>query len=374
MRPSYLEPRTDVPAAVDWSTGLILAELRGFGRVGAVAMLGSLALIIWVIKVSNTTAGTVGVAVLLGLVAVLGVGGLVLYWMERRPYRRGLLEVPWRRCSATVVATDVVNLLDRLVVFDGPRTLVVRGFLPDLLDLVLHHQELFLCGPDERGHVAIRVAGLCRLFRARAVQEDWRPREREPYLVNRPLDDPAVAFAFRYFRWGKRIWSCPVGAGALGAVELLLSLNPVAPVGIVVAGVLLGGAAVFTYPVVVVSRWYGQAIEGVQSATSWTPVPVTLFPWEPDREVAGLVQLPTGGTALIQFPIPNLNVVANIADTGMMWIAGDPRNVVAVGLPHLPVLTFGMLHRDKSTPDEPRQPLVLRTKQTALRGVPALGR
>lgn len=372
MRPEYLEPRTDVAAAEDWSTRMILAECRWVGRVLGVATLVCAALTVGVVVLA-TTPGAVGAAVLLGLATVFGSLGLLVCWAEGRPHRTGLLDAAWRRCPATTAATDDTAVLDRLIVFDDPSTVVVRAILPDVTDPVSRRQELFLCGPDHRGRVAIRVAGLCRMFRARVVRETHRPRERDAHHAERPLDDPEVARAFRTFRWGARSWLYPAAAGVAGTVELLLSMNPAAPVGFVVAGVLFAGATVLTPATIMLSTWYRQAVEGVRSATSWTPTAVTLFPWEPDREVAGIARLP-GGTALVQFPVPNLDVVANIADTGTMWIAGDPRDVIAVGLPHLPVLTFGLLQRDKNEPDEPRQPLALRSKLPALRGIPALHR
>ncbi|MGH3390120.1 MAG: hypothetical protein ACRDOO_14720 [Actinomadura sp.] len=55
-------------------------------------------------------------------------------------------------------------------------------------------------------------------------------------------------------------------------------------------------------------------------------------------------------------------------------IAGAPREVIAVGLPHLPALGFALLNRDKTDPDEPRNPLILRGKGRALGQIPALRR
>jgi hypothetical protein len=99
----------------------------------------------------------------------------------------------------------------------------------------------------------------------------------------------------------------------------------------------------------VLSRWYRDAVTAVESSAQWTPVAITLFPWQPDQHVAGLAEMP-GGLALVQFVLPDLNVVANIADTGVMWVAG--RDVIAVGVPRVPVLTFAAVQPDRDTPKE----------------------
>ena len=136
---------------------------------------------------------------------------------------------------------------------------------------------------------------------------------------------------------------------------------------------LLALAAMTTPAAVQLSRYYAQAAAAADAATEWTSLPITLFPWEPANVVAGLVQMP-GRTVLIQFPLPNLDVIANIADTGTIWIWGNPSDVVAVGAPQLPVLTVGVLQADRDKPPEETQPWLLRGNDPGLREIPALRR
>jgi hypothetical protein len=362
----YLEPSTDGPAWQDWSTALILAEDRSMGRVsGALAVLLPLAAVL--AGVLPTTAGNLGAVVVLGLLGLLGAIGASTLLTARR--RRRLLARPWRRCPATVAASDEIAAVDRVIVFDGDQALVLRGTLLDVPSLLLHRQELFLVGPDEKGRALIRVAGLCQMFPMKVDTREARPKEREPGVPGHPPH----ARAFRRLRRGAHGWRYAVAIGGLGAVVLVVGLWPLSPLALVVGGVLLALAAVTTPAAVQLSRYYAQAAAAADAATEWTSLPITLFPWEPANVVAGLVQMP-GRTVLIQFPLPNLDVIANIADTGTIWIWGNPSDVVAVGAPQLPVLTVGVLQADRDKPPEETQPWLLRGNDPGLREIPALRR
>jgi hypothetical protein len=76
----------------------------------------------------------------------------------------------------------------------------------------------------------------------------------------------------------------------------------------------------------------------------------------------------------VQFPLPNLDVIANIADTGTIWIWGTPSEVLAVGAPQLPLLTVGLLQSDRDEPPEEPQPWLMRGNDPGLREIPALRR
>ncbi|WP_424187065.1 hypothetical protein ACOBQX_04325 [Actinokineospora sp. G85] len=370
----YLEPRTDVPAVEDWSTALILAESRTAGRVGRAALAVVVPAGLGTVLFLPGTAGNTATAALLGLLALVCAIAVLVSAADRRMTRRGLLNGPWRRCPATVAApSEEAAVLDRLLVFDDSGTLVVRAMLTDALDLVLDRQEVFLVGPDAAGRVVLRAPGLCRLFRARVDDAEVRPREREPRTSERPLDDTAVAQAFRAFRWGTRAWLWPTVPTALGAALVLLSIAPLAVAGLVVGGLLLVCGALAA-PMLALGPWYRQAVAGLRSAPRWTQAPFTLFPWEPGRAVAGLAQLP-GGLALVQFPLPNPDVIANIADTGVLWTAGTPSGgAVAAGVPGVRALTLGVVQPDRDTPEEKPQPWLMRGNEPSLRTIPVLNR
>jgi hypothetical protein len=362
----YLEPGTDGPAAQDWSTALILAEARSVARLltGCAVLLPIAVLVVVVLPVTPGNVGAVAVLALLGLCGLIGPPQLL---NQRR--RRPLLAQPWRRRPATAAATTETAIFDRLILFEGERSLVLRGTLPDVPDLVLARQELFLVGPDEKGRALVRVAGLCQMFPVRVDTGEARPKERVPGRSGHPPHPRA----FRRLRLGTHAWRYAVAVGVLGAVVLALGLWPLSPLALVVGGLLLAVAAASTPTAVRLGRYYAQAAAAAEAATGWTSLPITLFPWEPTNVVAGLVQLP-GRTALVQFPLPNLDVIANIADTGTIWIWGTPSDVVAVGAPQLPVLTVGVVQSDRDEPPDEPQPWLMRGNDPGLREIPALRR
>ncbi|ONI90791.1 hypothetical protein ALI144C_02210 [Actinosynnema sp. ALI-1.44] len=376
----YLRPQTDVPAVEDWSTALILKENRAFAPIAFAISVSFAAVASCVAIFLPGSPGNVATVVVLGALSVLTSLSVVAAVVESAPARRGRLNSPWRRCSATVAAPMPDNpWFQRLLVFDEPGTLVLRGTsLEGALDLVLDQQELFLCGPDEEGRAIIRVPGLCQLYHARVdpllEAADVRPMEREPAVSSRPLDDPAVAHAFRYFRWGTRQWVFPVIPGAVGCALVGLSIRPLAIAGLVTGGLLLLAAGIAT-SLLALAPLYRQAVDRLEAATEWTTVPFTLFPWEPAQEVAGLAQLPGGGMALVQFPFPNSVLIANIADTGTLWVAGSLTDqAVAVGIPRITVLSLALVQPDRDTPDDKPQPWLLRGNEPSLRRIPVLNR
>ncbi len=205
-----------------------------------------------------------------------------------------------------------------------------------------------------------------------------RPAYLEPRTDVPAIQDWSTGLILAETRWAARI-GAPIAVVSGGVTVAMIVLLPATPgtiaaivvVGLVVGAVLVVLAALAVPFAVQVAPWYREAVAGLRSASVWTPVPVTLLPWQPNQEVAGLAQLP-GGIALVQFPMPHLDVIANIADTGTMWLAGGTTGVVAVGVPRVPVLSFAVFQPDRDKPDEPPQPWLRRTRDPTLHGTPAL--
>ncbi|MDX3659502.1 hypothetical protein PV646_19535 [Streptomyces sp. ID05-26A] len=363
----YLEPRTDVPAKDDWSTGLILQDLRwGAKALGVIAAgTGAGAVTCWLLP---TSPGNLGAFVVLALVTLVFGLAPLMYRVETRPERRGLLEQPWRRVPAQVLEKHADGT-DRLLVDD----VVFKGWFQDLPDMVLERQEVFVCGPDADGRAVVRAAGFAKWENAKVDHgEDARAqpvRERVERPLGRPLDDEATARAFNGMRWGVRAWLWAAVPAVAGGVLVLLSLFPLAPAGLVVGGLVLVLGLLGIPTAVEISRWYRDAVRAVENSAQWTPVAITLFPWQPQQHVAGLAEMP-GGLALVQFVLPELSVVANIADTGVMWIAGTHGDVIAVGVPRVPVLTFAAVQPDRDTPKEDPIPPILRFHRPDFSGLP----
>jgi len=370
-RNDCLEPRTDVPALEDWSTDMVLAQSAVGLRTSAGLAVASLGVAVALLVLVPPDPGTMAAVVVLVLFGLLTALIPITARMETSARRRRLLDGPWQRCAAAVAVGEDGALYDRLIVHRSAETLVLKGSLIPFPAVVAHRQEVFLCGPDDEGRALLRVAGMLRIVPAKLDPRPARARERELLLPGRPLDDPGAARASRWFRWGTRLWLVPAVLGVCGAVLVTLALRPLAVPGLVVGGLLLIAAA-YSVPIVVMFvRWFAEALAGLCAAREWSPVPITLFPWEPGREVAGLAQLPRG-TALVRFPYPQPDVVANVSDSGMMWMAGDGIGAVAVGVPGVPVMTFCVVTPDSDTPVEAPQPWLLRTHDPVLDRIPSL--
>lgn len=355
----YLEPRTDVPAKDDWSTGLIFEDL-GFGTrwlsiiavVSVAGMVGAFFL--------PMHAGNVAAIVVLAPLGLIGGIGPVMRRVETLPYRRGLLDEPWRRCPVQVVRNTEDKYADYLRLSDGT---VLEGFMgKNMPEMAKQRGEIFLCGPNANGKAVVRVAGLAETANAKVskaehvVDVEWE----RPEYGQRPLDDPAVRKAFRGLRMGVRAWLGAAIPAVIGVGVVLLSIWPIAPAGLVVGG-LIAALSLLTLPSVIeLGRWFRDAVTAVENSAQWNAVPVTLFPWKPGQVVAGLATMPGGRLALVQFVDPNLHVIANVADTGTMWIAGSHKEVIAVGVPRVPVLTLAVLQPDSDTPRELPVPWIQR--------------
>jgi hypothetical protein len=75
---------------------------------------------------------------------------------------------------------------------------------------------------------------------------------------------------------------------------------------------------------------------------------------------------------VVRFPLPNQDLIANIAETGTMWMAGEGSGVVTVGLPRVHALMLAMVERDRDVPEENPQPWLLRVLEPSWDGVPTL--
>lgn len=370
MAGGYVEPRTDVPAAQDWSTGAGVAERRLAGRMLTVVAV-ALPLTVVFALVLPATPGNIAAETVLGLIGLFGTIGSSIVLVDRQRHRTRLLGQEWRRCDAVVLGEYQPVMRPRLLVHAHDETFVLRGFLSDQeLEVVLDRGEVLLLGPDADGRGLLRVAGLCRIFAVRRI-----PGGGEAVAgVAREPGDPPAERELRTLRLFARIWVFQVAVGAVGAVVLLLGIWPVlSMLALVVGGALLVCGALSFPTTVRIGRSFAAAAAAAAAATTWTPLPITLLPRRRACEVAGLVRV-GDRTVKIQFPEPCLEVMANIADTGIVWIRGVPTGAVAVGVPRLPLMTIGVLQGDRDAPPLKGSLRYLWPYEAGLSRIPALRR
>ncbi|WP_112268019.1 hypothetical protein [Lentzea terrae] len=331
----YLEPRTDVPAKDDWSTRLVLEENRFSTEHKIVSVIAVVTFVVCFFV--PMTAGNIAAIVVLGFMLFMNVLSPLIGLAGRRAKRRGLLNEPWRRVPATVADNDDEPW--DLLLLDG---MALKGSLHDLPDMVLDRQEVFVCGPDADGRVMVRAAGFTAMRPAEVVDpEEYQAKERVERPLGRPADDPAVQEVVAATWIVTMVRVVTLFGVVVTGVLVALSVSPLAPTGLVAAA-LVALPLLDLRMVLRNVRRQRDAQLAAERSEQWTPVPIRLFPERPGHHLAGVAELPDG-PALVRFPNLVLEVVANVADTKVMWIAGTHENVLAVGVPYVNSLTYAVV-------------------------------
>ncbi|MEV6235784.1 hypothetical protein [Lentzea sp. NPDC051838] len=300
----YLEPRTDVPAKDDWSTRLALVGIR-IGLEDRVRVLITAVLFVVTFAVPATSGNFVA-RVVLGVSLVMYVPMFLVNRGVKRAVRRGLLDQPWRR----VPAAD--------------------------------EREVFVCGPDAEGRALVRAPGWTSMRKVQGDAGEYPALDQVEPALDRPGDEKGIQDVLRLSRQlGPFRWVLMAISAGIFWLLVSTSLSPLAPTGLLAAALWLPG--VLGVPAVVESGWRERALaKAVAGSEQWTPVPMTLFRWQRGYYVAGIADLPDG-PALVRFPQPPPDLIANIAATEVMWIAGTHKGVLAVGVPGMNVLTFAVV-------------------------------
>ncbi|MDX3659503.1 hypothetical protein PV646_19540 [Streptomyces sp. ID05-26A] len=323
----FLEPRTDVPAKEDWSTRLALTDVLISTRYSVEALVVTVTFVATFFLPDSP--GNTAARIVLGVLTLMLLGGLLPNRHLRRALRLGVFDAPWRRVAAAVAEKQENDPRDRLLA-DG---LVLVGAFGDLPDVVAQRQEVFVLGPDGDGLVLLRAAGSTSIHVAAPVDESGhQAAERVERVLGRPADDQGLKDGIDMMRVMRyAFWGLPTLAVVAAGVLLALSVSPPAPAGLIAVAVLT--PQLFFLPTAIEvslhSRDHAKAVHG---SDEWTPVSVRLCAWQRGHHVAGIAELP-GGPALVRFPTPNLDLIANVAGTGVMWVAGSHRGRLAVGLP-----------------------------------------
>ncbi|RDI31884.1 hypothetical protein [Lentzea flaviverrucosa] len=337
----YLEPRTDVPAKDDWSTRLALADVRIGVRQRVESLFAAVALVVTFLVPG--TPGNTAARIVLGVMVVMSLLALLPNRSVRLALRGGLLDEPWRREAAAVAREHENDPVHRLLLSG----LVLKGWFHDLIPVVLDRGEVFVCGPDADGRAMVRAAGSTSMNKAVADEGHFQARDREEWVLGRPGDDEEVrdglVLSRALVRW---FWVFPAVALVVAGVLVALSISPFAPTGLVAAA-LVAPVLLDVPAAVEIARRQRDVARAVATAETWTSVPVRLFPWRRGHHVAGIADLPEG-RALVRFPAPLYDIVANVADTGAMWVAGTHRGILAVGVPGTGQLMFAVADPDRA--------------------------
>ncbi|MFL6145145.1 MAG: hypothetical protein ACJ72N_25180 [Labedaea sp.] len=290
---------------------------------------------------------------------VAGFGGLLLaVWFgryvcfARRMHRWGsaapelLTQQPWRAIAVTTVARRVVK----------PHDESRAGHIRVSLDgaerrLIARTGRVWVVGPDPAGWLALRLDGGAGIYSARLVH----PRAGTPAPTPTPTsggsatagDDPVTSALARQWAWTHAGWLCGLGLYALAAALFALLLSRWVPALLLLPLLLL--------PALIRIQWWyrvrvGLALPRRMRTGAWTPVPVTLRPWQTGPRgwtgnVTGTIHLDPDHRVEFEMPVARFDLLDTIDSTGTMWVVGQPRpgQTMVVGFPGYPLLGFARL-------------------------------
>ncbi|MGQ0840495.1 hypothetical protein [Actinokineospora sp.] len=350
-----VEPPTNRPAIEDQPTARALRSLRIplFVLPFAALLFGVPAIVLdigWIVIALLTIAALAFVIATMLTIAISG------FWIG--PATRLLRAHPWRPATVKVFRPTRGFPRAKLVVreADGEPLNLLAPALPwPVQQLFARTGKLWLVGPDAKGWVALRSAGLALpLGQARVTKEDvasgYEIDVEQPAPVRIPLAANDAVLS--------RIIAAPRRRSRteLIAPSLLLVFAIVVVVDLVRRGIradqvdlavfvglaTLGIAALLGWRVRKVRYW--AKVDRLLGAGPWTSVPVDLP--EPDdvrrATVTARATLPGGQAVSVTLPRASHALLANVAGTGQLWVAGVPRagGEAVAGLPGYPFLNL----------------------------------
>lgn len=290
---------------------------------------------------------------LLGFLFLFTVVVAVINNGVRRLSESAFRRYPWHAVAATVVGARPCVLAVHLGPSDEPVYVRVPRARIGLYQVALRSGRVWLCGPDERGRVMVRVDGLSLGGPGKVIERpkaDMTPPARLEATGARPADEPLLAWALRR--------RARAQIRMVGSLAVLL----VAGVVVLVVGFSQSDTSALTFGVFSViyvvlmvalvlrgQRSNGPVLKLIRAAESWTPLVVRMDSWEPQQRVfgpaRGEVWLPDGSSAPVVLPRAGVDLIANIQASRTLWVAGQPRRgaVMAVGVPGYPLFGLGLL-------------------------------
>ncbi|SDC77283.1 hypothetical protein [Actinokineospora iranica] len=359
-----VEPPTDRPAIQDPATARAMSGLRLSLASLPVAVLLFGVPAAWLALagagwIAVTALAVAALAFLIATILTVLISG---FWIG--PASRLLRAQAWRPAAVTVFRPTRGFPRTRLLVReeDGTAKNLLAPALPWPAQQVLARTgRVWLVGPDARGWVAIRSAGLALpLGQARVTAEDvsagYQIEVEQPAPVRAPLA-AADAVLSRVIATPRRRSRTELVAPALllvfaGFVVVDLVNRGIRPdqvwLAVFVGLGTLGLVALLAWRVRRVLYW--AKADRLLAAGPWTPVPAEFAaPTRVRRAAAtGRATLPDGRVVPVALRRSGHALRANIAATGLLWTAGPPvaGGEAAVGLPGYPFLTvarFGAL-------------------------------
>ncbi|GAB3003918.1 hypothetical protein LWP59_27960 [Amycolatopsis acidiphila] len=308
-----------------WNAGSALLTRRlGYGVLLAVAFC-----LLVVVAGALHDRHVLAVGVLVGLALAGFVRQMLRAAAGRRVVWRLCSRLPWREVPAEVFRAGREGVVS--VSLDG-RTVQFDLRLRNGAASIGEQGRVWLCGPDERGRVLIRVAGATGGHRARTRRE--------------PLAEPVVS---RRSGGGTApvVLAVALLCLAVGAAALVPGWRRNSLVAMVTGDVLVFVGLVLLFAVVRFAML--RASRKLANAPRQTCSTFRLLSWSPGRllrgPLTGELELP-GGTWRIEARKAPLDLVANVRAGATVWVAGTAGRV-AIGVAGDPRLVAAKMSRTR---------------------------
>ncbi|WP_436493093.1 hypothetical protein [Actinokineospora sp. HUAS TT18] len=336
-----LEPPTDIPAMEDPHTAAAFRSVRTplLGLPAAAMALGIPAVTLGLAGAGWVLVALLGIAALAFLLAAVLTFVMIGSWVG--PAAKLLRTQSWREATVKVYRPGKGLPKSKLAVKDGDKTInLVANALPWAAQQVLARTgRIWLVGPDDRGNAAIRSTGLALpLGQAKMTTEkvaagyEINVVQDDPVRVPIAASDAVLAHTTATPRKRSRtdvVLPALLMVFALVMVFDLFSRDLRADQAPLVIGVLVGTAAIaglLAWRIAKLRHW--STVDKLLAVGPWKSVPVSVH-GEALKCAGRAVTLRKGAKELR----------ANAVATGQLWIAGQPRGTVAVGLPGYPFLS-----------------------------------
>lgn len=351
--PPTSEPDLSGPAIRDSSTPFALRSVRSAVMALPLVTLLLLAFLValWLIGAAVTFMLFVGLAIAVCLAASVV---FVLRWSSwNTSVSRLLAEHPWREAKVKVFRPARGTATRLLVHEPGAEPLWLHAPSIGLAgqQVFARTGRIWLVGPDDRGHAAVRSTGLTvplgQASVANQVESDTEVITGQEAPARLPLaaDDAVLAKMLEKPRRQARTELIMPGFLLIFAVVVFVLVVQASPrprqgeMAAAVAGIGVLLLAYLAWKIIRLRYW--QRIDKLLAAGPWTSSPATLDPVEPYRGPRRL-----SGTVILQgAEVPftlrtSYALAANIAATGLLWVAGTPApgTDAAAGLPGHPLL------------------------------------
>jgi hypothetical protein len=324
-------PPADRPADYDRAVEL---RLRAYGRmrknlviaVVSRALLGAGLLLLSVDQFERRYA----LAIVFLVLALVSLGSLVLFqlrWGRWAETAKALLSSAiTRRVPAEVVSWKGKNVV---LALDGGQWYVRAGAVHrDARQVVARTGAVWLAGPDANGAVVLFIDALPVPVYGQSLTDVPERMAPEAPVVDLPL---SFARRLAAIQW------IPVGVflAVLAAFSYDIVDNTFREVYGAFLVVLLILSLARILPIL--------KLPSLVKAGPWQSYQATMHIWRGDPRLTGdlgvTITYPDGGIQPVTVRHASAELVANIADTGLLWVAGTPApgRTLAVGLPGYPI-------------------------------------